>query len=122
MKEKKPFSIRARAGSFKYALEGIRSFFQSEHNAIIHLLATLVVTGLAFILPVSGIEIILLVIVIGLVWITELLNTAMEKAMDLISPEKRQEVKLIKDLSAAAVLLAALTAVITGGIIFIPKF
>jgi diacylglycerol kinase (ATP) len=63
-----------------------------------------------------------LVIVIGLVWVAEIFNTAIEKIMDLISPSYHPEVKLIKDLAAAAVLTTAFIAVIAGAIIFIPKF
>ncbi|HET6995741.1 MAG TPA: diacylglycerol kinase family protein, partial [Chitinophagaceae bacterium] len=73
-------------------------------------------------LEVSHSEMILLVIVTGFVWVAEIFNTAIEKAMDLISPGYHPKVKLIKDLSAAAVLIAAVISVITGALIFIPKF
>ncbi|MEO6610950.1 MAG: diacylglycerol kinase family protein [Chitinophagaceae bacterium] len=121
MKKNEKFSLRARLRSFTYALNGIADFLKQEHNALIHLLATAVVIALAFIFPLSGTEIILLAIVIGLVWITELVNTAIEKIVDFISVERKPEIKFIKDLAAAAVLLAAVVAVVTGCIIFIPK-
>ncbi len=121
MKEKEKFSLRARLRSFGYAFSGIAGFLKQEHNALIHLLATILVIVLAFIFPLSGMEIILLVLVIGLVWITELINTAIEKIIDFISVERKPEIKFIKDLAAAAVLVAAVVAVITGCIIFIPK-
>ncbi|MEI9913359.1 MAG: diacylglycerol kinase family protein [Bacteroidota bacterium] len=69
----------------------------------------------------SGTEIILLVIVTGFVWSAEIFNTSIERIMDFISPEHKPEVKLIKDLAAAAVFISALIAFITGAIIFIPK-
>ena len=121
MKEKETFSLRSRVLSFKYAFEGLVVFFRNEHNAWIHLLATVGVICLAIILPVSKTEILFLVVVMGLVWITELLNTAIERSMDLLSLEKDPKIKIIKDLSAAAVLVAALAALVTGCIIFIPK-
>ena len=62
-----------------------------------------------------------LIIVIGFVWVAEFFNTAIERIMDFISPGQHPEVRFIKDMSAGAVLLAALTAAITGGIIFIPE-
>jgi len=122
MKKKEKFSLQARRRSFSYAFSGIAGFLKQEHNAIIHLLATAVVTGLVFIYPVSPTEIILLVLVTGLVWITELVNTAIEKIMDFVSTERSPEIKFIKDLAAAAVLVAALVALVTGCIVFIPKF
>ena len=66
-------------------------------------------------------ELLALVIVTGGVWITELINTAIEHIMDMISPEKHPEVKYIKDLAAAAVLMAAIVALTTGSIVLLPK-
>jgi diacylglycerol kinase (ATP) len=58
---------------------------------------------------------------IAFVWIAEMLNTAIEKSMDFISTQKHPQIKLIKDISAGAVLIATIAAVIVGCIIFIPK-
>ena len=57
----------------------------------------------------------------GFVWSAEIFNTAIESMMDHLSPEKHPRVKYIKDLAAGAVLVAAITAIIAGLIIFIPK-
>ncbi len=122
MNEKKPFSITDRLLSFSYAWQGIISFFRSEHNARIHLAGTVVATCLSILLKISVIETVAIVIVIGLVWITELINTAIENTMDHISTAPNPSVKVIKDLAAASVLVAAIIALITGCIIFIPKF
>lgn len=121
MKKNKPFLLAARRNSFKYAFEGIASFFREEHNARIHLAATIIVTGLSFIFSVTRMEAMALILVVGFVWVAELFNTAIEKVMDFISAEKNERIKLIKDLSAAAVLIATLIAVITGCLVFIPK-
>jgi diacylglycerol kinase (ATP) len=118
----KQFSFRARANSFRFAWEGIYSFFRQEHNAWIHLAASLVAFIAAWWFRVSRNEMILLIAVIGFVWVAEIFNTAIEKMMDLISPGYHPKVKLIKDLAAAAVLVAAFIALITGAFIFIPKF
>ena len=121
MKKNKPFSLRARTRSFKYALQGVKHFISSEHNTWLHLVATIAVIVLAIVTNVSKLEWVALVIVIGFVWVAELFNTVIEKIMDFISIEENPEIKIIKDLSAAAVFIAAITAFITGCFIFIPK-
>ena len=118
----KQFSFRERANSFRFAGEGVYNFFANEHNAWIHLAATITVFIAALCFRVSRMEMISLVIVTGFVWSAEIFNTVIEKIMDFVSPELHPEIKLIKDLAAAGVLLAAFTAVVTGAIIFIPKF
>lgn len=117
----KEFSFRKRVQSFRFAFNGIASFFREEHNARIHFAATVAVftTAWLFRLPVK--EIILLIIVTGFVWVAEIFNTAIEKIMDFVSPEYHPAVKQVKDMSAAAVLVAAFTALLIGSIIFIPK-
>jgi diacylglycerol kinase (ATP) len=119
--EPEKFSIRNRIKSFSYAIAGIREFIRREHNARIHLAATIVVIAAAWALKVSLMEAASLTLVIGLVWITELLNTCIERMADLITLERNPNIKFIKDLAAGAVLVAAATAVIVGLFIFIPK-
>lgn len=121
MSEYKRFSVSERSKSFCYALEGMFCFFKREHNAVLHLLATVAVIVLSIIFPVTRFEVIILVIVTGLVWVTELINTAIEKTTDLISKEDHPEIKFIKDVAAAAVLVMAAVALLTGSLIFIPK-
>jgi diacylglycerol kinase len=115
------FSFRSRLRSFFYAFAGIREFLVREHNARIHLVATICVTlaGVAF--HVSFTEAAILAVVIGSVWITEMLNTCVERMMDFFHPEDHPYIKYIKDLAAGAVLVAAITAVVAGLLIFIPK-
>jgi len=122
MLDDQKFSVRGRLKSFYYAGAGLKQFFRQEHNARIHLAAAIVVSVLAWWLKVSYMEAVALVVVIGLVWVTEILNTCLEKAMDFITREKHPEIKIIKDLAAGAVLIATITAVIVGLFIFIPKF
>ncbi len=122
MKKNKSFSLRARGKSFKYAIDGIGKFFRSEHNALLHFIGTIAVIILAIVTCASKLEIIALTLVIGFVWTAELFNTAIEKIMDFISAEQHPEIKFIKDISAAAVLVAAIVAFITGCIVFIPKW
>ena len=119
--EEQKFSIRSRIKSFTYAGAGIFQFLRREHNARIHLVATIAVAITAWALKVSHLEAVALVSAIGLVWVTEMLNTCLERTADLISKEEHPEIKIIKDLAAGAVLVAAITAVIIGLFIFIPK-
>ncbi|MEP6700741.1 MAG: diacylglycerol kinase, partial [Bacteroidota bacterium] len=87
-----------------------------------HLLATIGIIFLGIIFPVSGLEATALVLCIGFVWVAELFNTVIEKIMDFISKEEHPQIKFIKDMSAAAVLIAAAIAVVVGCLVFIPKF
>ena len=121
MTKDQKFSLRSRIKSFYYAGIGIKQFFRQEHNARIHLAAAVVVGVLAWWLKVSHAEAIALTIVTGLVWVTEMLNTCIEKAMDMITTDYHPQVKIIKDLAAGAVLIAAIMAIIVGSFIFIPK-
>ncbi len=121
MKKDKSFSITARTQSFGYAINGIITFFKQEHNAWLHGIATIMVMVLAFVFPVSNMEAVALAFAVGFVWTAEIFNTVIEKIMDFISVEKKPAIKYIKDLAAGAVLVAAITSLITGLIIFIPK-
>ena len=116
------FSVNARKNSFKYAFAGISSLFKSEHNMLLHLVGTVVVIVLMIIVPVSAMEIIALILSIGFVWVAEIFNTAIEKIMDFITEERKPEIKVIKDLAAAGVLVAAIVALLVGCWVFIPKF
>jgi diacylglycerol kinase (ATP) len=115
------FSMKARLTSIRYACEGVLLFFKEQHNALIHLLFTIIVIVAAFVLKVSTIEATVLALSIGFVWAAEIFNTVIEAMMDHLSPDKHPAVKYVKDVSAAAVLISALTAVVVGSIIFIPK-
>ncbi len=116
------FSWRQRAKSFQFAWEGIVAFFKSQHNAWLHAGATVSVLLLGIWKQLSVTEWIFIVAMIGLVWTAELFNTAIEALCDMVHPGRHPQVKLIKDVSAAAVLVVAIAALIIGCIIFIPKF
>jgi diacylglycerol kinase (ATP) len=115
------FSVRDRLKSFEYAFAGIKIFLVREHNARIHFGATILVITLMILFRIQGTKAVLLILVTGLVWITEILNTCVENILDHISPARHPTVKYIKDISAGAVLIAAITAILTGAFIFIPE-
>ncbi len=114
------FSLKKRAKSFRFAFEGLHYFFNTQHNAIVHALATIAAIALAVIAQLPMTKFLIIIIVIGLVWMAELLNTAIEQLCDIVSPQQNARIKYIKDIAAAAVLITALVAVITACIIFIP--
>ena len=120
MKHKK-FSIRKRLKSFKYAFNGLKILLIEEHNSWIHIFASLCVVIAGFVFKISIYEWIAVIFAIGLVMALEIFNSAIENIADFVSPEKQEKIKRIKDLSAAGVLIGAITALIIGLIIFIPK-
>ncbi len=119
MKSKK-FSVYARLQSFVFAFNGIRVFLQKEHNAWIHLIATVAVLVAGFLFNIRSMEWIAILFAIGLVWVAEILNTCIEQAMDLISTERDSKIKVIKDMAAGAVLIAALIAFVVALFVFLP--
>ena len=88
----------------------------------VHLVASIGVIIGCFVFTLSTIEICLVLFSIGLVFITELLNTAIENISNFVEPEWNKKIGEIKDYSAAAVLIAALVSCLIGLVIFIPKF
>src|SRR5215218_9177496 len=120
MKEK-PFSLQARAKSLLYAWDGLKTMLSAEHNMYIHIVLTAVTVLCAFIYQVRALEAVVLIFAMALVWMAELFNTAIEKTADLISKAYHPQIKFLKDVSAAAVLVAAVAAFLVGCIIFIPK-
>src|SRR5690349_8725994 len=115
------FSIRARIKSFRFAFDGIAAFFQREHNAWLHFMATIAVFTLSALVGVDKNELLALVFAIGFVWVAEMFNTCIEWIMDFVSEQRHSEIKFIKDLASGAVLIAAITALAVGAIVFIPK-
>jgi len=114
------FSFSGRIRSGTHALHGILEMLKSQHNAWVHLVATLCVIVAGVIFGISNTQWCLLVLVVTIVWVAEGLNTAFEFLCDVASPEFHPLVKKSKDVAAGAVLLSAVGAVIVGLIIFIP--
>lgn len=119
--ENQKFSLKSRLKSFKYAINGFRILISDEHNSRIHLAAMIIAIILGIILDISEVEWLVIVIVIGLVFSVEIINSAIEHLADFVSPNYHEIIKKVKDLSAAAVLISALVSVIVAFIIFVPK-
>ena len=114
------FSLSRRAKSFLFAFHGLYRFFSTQHNAILHAIATGVVIVLSLLIKLPLSKFLFIMIAISLVWMAELFNTAIEQLCDMVCPQQHPQIKFIKDVSAAAVLITAVMAVITACIIFIP--
>ncbi len=121
MNDTRPFSLAGRARSFSHALRGLAVLLAGQHNAWLHALATLLVIALAAWLRVSRGEWCLLVAAMGLVWMAEALNTAVEELADAVHPGQHPGVGRAKDVAAAGVLLAALAAAVVGMLILAPR-
>lgn len=107
--------------ALKNALRGIGNVLKKERNIKIQLVVALLVLIIGIMFRISYIEWGILTITIFLVLVTETLNTAIEKTVDMITKEYNEEVKVVKDISAGAVLFSAIASVIVGIIIFLPK-
>jgi diacylglycerol kinase len=103
------------------ALRGIKHAVISERNLKIHMIAIVLVVIAAVIFPVSATEILILIITGAAVIVAELLNTAIEKVVDLVCTEHNEKAMLAKDIAAGAVVVTAIMAVAVGVIIFLPK-
>jgi diacylglycerol kinase (ATP) len=110
--------LRQRLKSFAYAFRGIGEMLQTESNARIHGVATLLVVLLGLVLRVDRLEWLALVLTIALVFGLEAVNTAFEALCDVASPDHHPRVRRAKDVAAGAVLIAAIAAVIVAALIF----
>ncbi len=113
--------FRKRIKSFGFAFTGIYELFKSEPNARIHFLATICALIAGILLRISKSEWCVILIVIALVWAAEAFNTVIEKLIDHLFPEYHETARIVKDISAGAVLICAIAALVCGLIIFLPK-
>jgi diacylglycerol kinase len=106
---------------FGYALNGIWHASVTQLNFRVHLVAALVTLYAGYTLHISASEWLWIILCIAMVLIAELFNTALEFLTDLVSPEYNKMAGLVKDMSAGAVLVTAICALVIGLIIFVPK-
>ena len=108
--------------SFKYAFEGIFTGIKKEQNMKIHMVIMILVIIFGILFKISKIEWIICIALFGLVISMELINTAIENTVDLITKEKNEQAKIAKDVAAGAVLISAIYAIVVGVIVFYDKF
>ena len=107
--------------SFGYAWEGLKYAFATQTNFRIHLLLAIVAILLGIGLHITRMEWLFVAVCIAMVLLAELINTAIEKLADVVHRDRHPEIKLVKDISAGAVLVIAVISAVTGLIIFLPK-
>ena len=112
--------LKRRIKSFGYASKGIASLIKKEHNAWIHCTAVVVVTLAGFYFGITPTEWCIVVICFGMVLAAEGFNTAIERLVDLVSPDYHPIAGDVKDVAAGAVLICAIAAAVVGMIVFIP--
>ena len=113
--------MKSRIKSFGYAGRGIKAVLTSEINMKIHLVMALLVIICGIFFKISINEWLICLLCFGMVMSAEIMNTAIETVVDLVSPGKNKLAGKAKDAAAGAVLVAAIFAAIAGLIIFIPK-
>ena len=106
--------------SFKYAFSGIFAALREEPNLKFHFFVGLIVIFIAMFLNISKADWMIIIFLIGFVISVELTNTAIEAVVDAFTDKEHPGAKLSKDISAGAVLIAAITAAILGIMIFLP--
>lgn len=113
--------VRSRIKAFRYAFSGWWFVIRTQRNAWIHMLVSIVVVLLSFILRISAASWALIILAIAMVWIAEFLNTALEAVVDLAANHQQHELaKVGKDVGAAAVLIAAISSALIGFLILGP--
>lgn len=114
------YDFKKQLRSFGFAWQGIKSCIGKEQNLSFHLLASAVVVVAGFLLGITRVEWLIIILCIGVVIAAELFNTAIERLVDLVSPERHPIAGQVKDIAAGAVLVCAAAAAIIGLIIFVP--
>jgi diacylglycerol kinase (ATP) len=115
-----PFSMSARLQSFGFAINGMRFVVATQHNAWIHMTATVAVVLAAMALGISAQDWLWLFIAMALVWTAETFNTALELLCDVVSPAHNPSIGKVKDIAAGAVLICAVAAIIIGALVLGP--
>ncbi|MFD1363022.1 diacylglycerol kinase family protein [Lentibacillus salinarum] len=105
-----------------HAWNGLKTIFCTERNFRIHIMTVFAVMAAGIVLQLPIIKWAIIIVVIGLVLVAEMLNTAVEKMLDYVKPTVHPQAKVIKDIAAGAVLVAAVVAVIVGLLVFLPEF
>ena len=112
--------ITKRIKAFTYAFQGLASAIKKEDAFKVHLAACVLVTVIGIYFGITKTECCIIVICCALVIVSELINTALERLCNTLMPEKNENVKFIKDVSAGAVLIVAIASIIIAIIIFLP--
>ena len=106
--------------SFIFSIEGLKYAYKYEQSMMIHVIATILVIGANFFFQVTGVEWLITLLAIGMVLSAELINTAIEAVVDLVTLEIHPLAKIAKDCGSAATFVLAVMAAVIGCVIYIP--
>lgn len=106
--------------SFTYSIDGLKYAYKYEQSMMIHVIATILVVAANIFFQVTGIEWLITIIAIGMVLSAELINTAIEAVVDLVTLEIHPLAKIAKDCGSAATFVLAMMAAVIGCVIYIP--
>ena len=120
-KERKKFSLRRFFISFKYSFDGLKYAYLNEQSMLLHLISTIIIIVLGIFFKISLIEWIICITLLTCIMSIELLNTAIEATVDLVTKEKRELAKIAKDTSSASAGIISIFSLIIFLMIFIPK-
>ncbi len=107
--------------SFKHAIRGLGSIFKTQRNARLIAVIAICVLIASAVFEITRLEFLIVLLTVGLVFVSEIFNTMVEETVNLITGEYHEKVKLLKDMAAAAVWLACLIALVVGYFIFIKR-
>jgi diacylglycerol kinase (ATP) len=113
--------VKGRVKSFKFALRGMWLLIRTEHSVMVQIVIAVVVCIGGWYFEISTHEWMFQMLAVGLVLVAESLNTCIEKLCDFVQPDHNKKIEFIKDIAAGAVSFAAITAIIVGLMIYLPK-
>ena len=120
-RKKKQFGFKRIISSIKNSFNGLKAAYKNEQSVYIHLVCTIILLLLSFLLEISLTQWLIIIAIIGLTLVVELLNTAIESTVDLVTKEFHPLAKVAKDTASAAEFILTLTSTIIALMIFIPK-
>ncbi len=120
-RKKKQFGFKRILSSIKNSWNGLKSAYKNEQSVYIHLVCTVILLLLSFLLEISLTQWLIIIAIIGLTLVVELLNTAIESTVDLVTEEFHPLAKVAKDMASAAEFVLTLTSALIALMIFIPK-
>ena len=120
-RKKKQFGFKRILSSIKNSWNGLKSAYKNEQSVYIHLVCTVILLLLSFLLEISLTQWLIIIAIIGLTLVVELLNTAIESTVDLVTEEFHPLAKVAKDTASAAEFVLSVTSAIIALMIFVPK-
>ena len=120
-RKNKSFGIKRIFASINNSFNGLKAAYKNEQSVYIHLICTVLLLLLSFLLKISLTQWLIIIAIIGLTLVVELLNTAIESTVDLVTKEFHPLAKVAKDTASAAEFILTLTSAIIALMIFIPR-